>query len=178
MRTRRHVTVRSWRRVAGLGGVGALATFAGPFVGDPVASLLIVPTGLFAIAYAWWPRLRMTDEGIEIRNLHSRQVPWRDVVRIKVADQLPHLPKGWRTLHRWTWRSTTNDVGYLGVCVQTRVQGIPAVGLQVASPWWNLRSTPPTWLNQIEERMRSALRAAHRGDSAVDGYLADLPDRA
>jgi hypothetical protein len=154
-----------------------LATIAGPFTGDPVAAAFMMPAGMFALAYAWWPRLRITDTCLEIRNLYNHRIAWADVVRVKTKDQLPHLPKGWRTLHRWFGRiASTKDVGYLGICAMTnREGGVPAIALQAVSPWWNIRSTSPSWMDQIEMRLRTALKFARSGRSAIAGYRSDPP---
>jgi len=169
---RRHIAVRSWRRVVGLGSVGLTATAIWPLSGDLVSSLVVVPLGLFAVAYAWWPRLLVTESAVEVRNLRTRRVHWQDVERIITADQVPNLPRVWRSLNRWFGRGGVKDVGYLGLCVTSRHGVVPVIALQAVSPWWNLRRTSPGWLVGIERRLRSTLQAARSGRSAVDAYRA------
>jgi len=173
----RQVSVRSWRRVVGLGLIGFAAAVVWPLSADP-SSFVVVPLGVFAMVYAWWPRILVTDAGVEVRNLHTRRIAWRDVERVITADQVPHLPRGWAVLNRWFGRGGITKVGYLGLCVTCRQGVFPAVALQAVSPWWNLRTTSPRWLVRIEGRLRFALMAARRGASAVDAYRAGEVPRA
>jgi hypothetical protein len=162
--------MRSWRRVTGLGLFGLAMSFTavGAASSDPIFTAVFGPLGLFSLAYAWWPRLVITDDALEVRNWRTKTIPWNKVRRVHTADQLPHLGRWWSTLHRLAYRPLqAKDVGYLGLCVRTDSGTVPVMAFQGASPWMGVRSSAPGWLLRTNERVTEAMRAAHRGDSPL-----------
>lgn len=148
------MTLRSVRRVFGLTAFGLLMSLGalGGAHEDPAAAVAFGPLGLFALGYAWWPRIVVTDDSVTVRNLRSVSFPWTQVRRITVADQWPHLGKNWNRLHRWTYRPLLkHDPGFLGICISTDSGQVPVMAYQGVSPWFAVRSTAPAWLTRRQQ---------------------------
>lgn len=87
---------RSWVRLAfwtplglffAVGGVGRVG-------GGDLGAAVFAGLGLAVLAFAWWPCLLITRDGVVIRNFTSTRLAWRDVADIRVKPELSYLGVG------------------------------------------------------------------------------------
>jgi hypothetical protein len=127
---------RSWVRVSTWTLLGLLFTVGGVggVDGGNPAAVVFAGLGLVVVAFAWWPRLVVTGDGVVIRNLTSTRLAWRDVAAIRVKPQLPYLGPGWRRIDAFSRASRGPGLGaqeYPGLVINTHSQGpIVFVALQ------------------------------------------------
>src|SRR5437763_5238282 len=57
--------------------------------------------GVVVSVYAWWPVMRLTEDGLIIRNVRSVSVPWAQLQSVEVGVQLPFLGMVSQELHRY-----------------------------------------------------------------------------
>jgi hypothetical protein len=84
--------------------------------------------GLLVSAYACWPVLHLTADGLVIRNLRSVSVPWADVRSLEVGVQMPFLGMASQELHRYgsNLRGRKASAPNVGLLVHTSANGTQA----------------------------------------------------
>lgn len=127
--------------------------------GDPPGAI-IAALGLFVVAYAIWPRLRVTRSGVEVRNLQTVAIAWRDLRRPKVEPQLPYLGRWWQRISSGAESARggpgIGKQGYPGLVLRSHTMGVvPVLAVQC----------DVLGLGHFAERVARELQAARRAAS-------------
>jgi hypothetical protein len=86
--------------------------------------------GLVVLGFAWWPRLVISRDGVEVRNLAVTRLAWHDVGGVGVRSQLPYMGRVMQRIHSFAQRSRGPGVGtqgYPGLVINTHSLGPVAV---------------------------------------------------
>jgi len=109
-------------------GVVMVAVFAlGIGISDPIFTGLGA-LGLVVSAYAWWPVMRLTADGLIIRNMRPVLVAWADMRSVELGVQMPFLGMASQELHRYGSKSRGRKASTpnTGLLVHTKENGTHA----------------------------------------------------
>src|SRR5512133_1253407 len=63
----------------------------------PAVILCVGAVGIVVVV--WWPRLVVGSDGIEVRNLRTVRLRWREVKDVTVKRQLPFMGRFWNAIY-------------------------------------------------------------------------------
>jgi hypothetical protein len=119
--------------------------------------------------YAWWPRLVISREGVEVRNLTVTRLAWRDVAGVSMNSQLPYLGRTMRVIHALAQARTfgIGDQGYPGVVINTHSLGPVAV----AAAQRSVVSGRPGYAERVGEDLLVARQAVAKRLDPINAVL-------
>src|SRR5450631_104156 len=122
--------------------------------------------GLVVSAYASWPVMRLTADGLIIRNLRSVSVAWADVRSLELGVQMPFLGMASQELHRYgtNLRGRKAAAPNVGLLVQTKDNGTQAA---LAIRRNVLGQEIGDYAQQVLAEVTAARQAARRGGDPI-----------
>jgi len=122
--------------------------------------------GLVVSAYAWWPVMQLTEDGLIIRNVRSVSVPWAQLQSVEVGVQLPFLGMVSQELHRYgsNLRGLKASAPNVGLLVHTKADGTRAA---LAIRRNVLGQELGDFAQQVLAEVTAARQAARRGADPV-----------
>jgi hypothetical protein len=110
---------------------------------------LLVTTASFVLL-SWWPKVAVTDEALVVRNLRTHVVPWGEVTKVAIEEQLPELGKFWVFADSWFGRGG----GYTGLVIRQHAhRRTVSFALQGRSPFFNIGRREPPWLIRVADEV-------------------------
>jgi hypothetical protein len=165
LRYRSPVRVLTWTPI----GILFVVAGVGATTGEDPPAVIFAGLGAVVLMYAWWPRLVISRDGVEVRNLTTTRLAWRDIAGVGVRSQLPYLGRTMRGVHALARARGPGigEQGYPGLVLNTRSLGPVAVVAAQRS----VISRRTGYAERVGEDLRVARRAVARRLDPIDAVL-------